>query len=75
MGTGKEIDKYNHEGIKLLTMNVSKLGRHHCARQSPISHSLSTPCDALNCLDSGGGARRSSSLRLRPSTSSSPGLR
>jgi hypothetical protein len=30
------------------TINVSKLGRHHWARQSPISQSLSIPWEALN---------------------------
>lgn len=60
---------------EVLTMKVSKFGRHHCARQSPISQSLSTPCDASNWRESVGGARRSSSRRLSPSISSSPGLR
>ena len=57
------------------TMKVSKLGLHHWARQSPISQSLSTPWDALNCRESAGGARRSSSRFFNPSISSSPGLR
>lgn len=30
--------------ITLLTMNVSKFGLHHCAKQSPISQSLLMPC-------------------------------
>ena len=61
--------------FELLTMNVSKLGLHHCARQSPISQSLLMPWVIWSNWFEDGGARRSSSLRLRPSISSSPGLR
>lgn len=76
-GTTSQVSSYFVRELpaQSVTMNVSKLGLHHCAKQSPISHSLSSPCDALNWRESVGGARRSSRRALRPSISSSPGFR
>lgn len=34
------------------TMNCSKLGRHHCAKQSPTSKSPFRPCDSLYSISS-----------------------
>jgi len=53
-------------------MKVSKFGRHHCARVSPTCHSSFTPWP-VNCVPT--GARRSFSLALKPSTSSSSARR
>jgi hypothetical protein len=53
-------------------MKVSKLGRHHCASVSPTTHSSLTP-SPVNCVPT--GARRSFSLALKPSTSSSSARR
>ena len=74
---GKRAFEGNRRGPRRTphTMNVSKLGRHHWARQSPISQSLSIPWEALNWRESLGGAKRSSRRRLSPSSSSSPGFK
>jgi hypothetical protein len=53
-------------------MKVSKLGRHHCANVSPTTHSSLTP-SPVNWVPT--GARRSFSLALKPSISSSSARR